>query len=102
MFTEFKELFSRHGRLVGHEINAQCKEKCVPKQQNERHISLQLQNSVGKELENYSTYLGTGFLKKEKGHETKNSRDIRENETQKLERPMIVPRGGKPTNKIHS
>ena len=51
MFTEFEELFSRHGRLEGHEINAQFNKNCVPKQQKERRIPLQLQNSVEKELE---------------------------------------------------
>ena len=51
LFTEFKELFSRHGRIEGHEINAQFKENCVPKQQKGRRIPRQLQNSVVKELE---------------------------------------------------
>ena len=50
LFTEFKELFSRHERLEGHEINAQYKENCVPKQQKGRRIPLQLQSSVEKEL----------------------------------------------------
>ena len=51
MFIEFKELFSRHGRIEWHEINAQFKDNCVPKQQKGRRIPLQLQNSVEKELE---------------------------------------------------
>ena len=50
LFTEFKELFSRHGRLKGHEINAEFKANCTPKQQKGRRIPLQLQNSVEKEL----------------------------------------------------
>ena len=36
LFVEFKELFPGHGRLVGHKINAQCNQKCVPKQQKGR------------------------------------------------------------------
>ena len=32
LFTEFRELFSRYGRLEGHEINTQFKANCVPKQ----------------------------------------------------------------------
>ena len=51
LFTEFKDLFSRRGRIEGHEINAQFKENCVPKQQKGRRIPLQLQDSVEKELE---------------------------------------------------
>ena len=50
MFKEFEELFSRKGRLEGHEINAQFKENCVPKQQKGRRIPLQLQNSVENEI----------------------------------------------------
>ena len=51
LFTEFGELFNRHGRVEGHEINAQFKENFVPKQQKGRRIPLQLQNSVEKELQ---------------------------------------------------
>ena len=50
LFIEFKELFSRHGSIEGHEINAQIKENCVPKQQKGRRI-FKVQNSVEKELE---------------------------------------------------
>ena len=52
LFTEFKELFSLHGRIERHEINAQFKENCVPKQQKGRRIPLQLQNSVEKNSKN--------------------------------------------------
>ena len=51
LFTEFGELFNRHGRVEGHEINAQFKENFVPKQQKGRRIPLQIQNSVEKELQ---------------------------------------------------
>ena len=51
LFTEFKELFTRQGCVEGHEINAEFKENCIPKQQKGRRIPLQLQNSVEKELE---------------------------------------------------
>ena len=50
MFKEFEELFPGKGRLEGHEINAQFKENCVPKQQKGRRIPLQLQNSVENEI----------------------------------------------------
>ena len=50
MFKEFEGVFSQKGRLEGHEINAQFKENCVPKQQNGRRIPLQLQNSVEIEI----------------------------------------------------
>ena len=50
MFTEFKEPFSRHGRLEGHEINAQLKENCAPRQQKVRRRPLPLQNAVENEL----------------------------------------------------
>ena len=53
LFIEFKELFSRRGRIEGHEINAQFTENCVPKQQKGRRIPLQLQDSVKKELEKF-------------------------------------------------
>ena len=33
MFTELYELFPRHGRLEGHEINAQFNDNCVPRHQ---------------------------------------------------------------------
>ena len=51
LFTDFKELFTRQGCVQGHEINAEFKENCIPKQQKGRRIPLQLQNSVEKELE---------------------------------------------------
>ena len=38
MFAEFRESFSRPGRLEGHEMNAQFKKHCVPKQQKVRGI----------------------------------------------------------------
>ena len=50
-FTKFQEVFSRHGRIDGLEIYAQCKENCVPKQQKRRSIPLQHQNAAGKKLE---------------------------------------------------
>ena len=50
LFKDFEELFSRKGRLEGHEINAQFKENCVPKQQKGRRIPLQLQNLVEIEI----------------------------------------------------
>ena len=61
LFTEFKELFSRHRRIEGHEINAQFKENGVPKQQKGRRIPLQLQNSVEKELKKL---IETGHIEK--------------------------------------
>ena len=51
LFTEFKELFTRQCCVEGHEINAEFKGNCIPKQQKGRRIPLQLQNSVEKELE---------------------------------------------------
>ena len=52
LFKEFKNLFSRQGRLECHELKAQFKGNCVPKQQKARRIPLQLQHSVKNEIEN--------------------------------------------------
>ena len=52
LFKEIEELFSRKGRSERHEISAQYKENCVPKQQKGRRIPLQLQNSVEIEIKN--------------------------------------------------
>ena len=46
LVTEFKEMFSRQGCVEGHEINAEFKGNCVPKQQKGSRIPLQLGNSA--------------------------------------------------------
>ena len=52
LYKEFRELFTREGKVKDYKISAEFKEGFVPKQQKGRRIPLQLQDTVRNELDN--------------------------------------------------